>query len=216
MQPQTDEQGTNQSAPAPGWQFTPNGDAQPPANQVEAPQQPQQPVVADLAEPTAQPAPQPQPSGDTGAVSWSASEFIAHQKNMSWYGLLVIAGSIFAALTYLLTKDKISTVMVFVVTAALGVFAGRKPRTLDYQVDANGVHIGPKSYPYEDFKSFSVIDEGAVSSISLAPLRRFMPAISMFYDPQDEEHITGVLSDYLPFEEGQKDVVDRFMHRIRF
>jgi hypothetical protein len=38
----------------------------------------------------------------------------------------------------------------------------------------------------------------------------------MYYDPQDEAKISQVLSDYLPFVEGHKDVVDQFMRRIRF
>jgi hypothetical protein len=216
MPPQTDDQAPSQSVPTPGWQFTPDGAAQPPMNQpTQLPQHEAQPVQQPAE---TQPMPNlPSASASSEhSVSWSASEFIAHQKTNSWYGLLAAAGAITAVVVYLLTKDIISTVMIVIVVFVLGVFASRKPRTLNYQVDTAGVHIGPKSYPYDDFKSFSVIDEGALSSINLMPLKRFMATISIYYDPQDEDHIVKVLSDYLPFEEGQKDVVDRFMHRIRF
>jgi len=206
MQPQTDEPPTNQSTPTPGWQFTPDGAAKAPENQPT-------PAMAGPTSPEIAPKPR---IAEAGSVSWSASEFIVHEKKTGWYGLLALAGIFIAAAVYLLTKDKISSIMIMFATLILGVFAARRPRTLDYQVDSSGIHIGPKSYPYEDFKSFSVIDEGAISSINLTPLKRFMAGITVYYDPKDEDRIVTVLSDYLPFEEGKKDVVDRFMHRIRF
>ncbi len=101
-------------------------------------------------------------------------------------------------------------------TAFVAVLAGRKPRTHEYQVDSQGVQIGTKKYPYANFKTYSVIEEGPISSITLMPLKRFMPTMSLYYDPQDEERITAVLGSYLPFVEGQKDAIDRLMHRIRF
>ena len=189
MQPQSPQQ----QPATPGWQYNPE--------QSDAGFQPQ---TAPKAEVPSQ------------AVSWSASEFIAHQKNAGWYGILALAGVVGATLIYLLTRDMISAVMVIVVAVALGALAGRKPRTLQYQIDNQGLQIGEKFYSYGEFKSFSVIDEGALSSIRLLPLKRLMPPLSVYYDPQDEDRITSILAAYMPFEEGEKDAVDRFMHRIRF
>jgi hypothetical protein len=163
-----------------------------------------------------QPQDAPQAGSDGQAVSWTASEFIVHQKNAGWYMLLVAAAVVLAAVIYLLTRDVVSTGMVGVVLVVLLLLASRQPRTLSYRLDGYGVHVGSKSYPYDSFKSFSVVDEGALNSITLLPLKRFMPPISMYYDPQDEAKISQVLSDYLPFVEGHKDVVDQFMRRIRF
>lgn len=158
----------------------------------------------------------PRAGDNDQAVSWTASEFIAHQKNAGWYMLLVAAAVVLAAVIYLLTRDPVSTGMVGVVLVVLLLLASRQPRTLSYQLDGFGIHIGDRSYPYDNFKSFSVVDEGAINSITLLPLKRFMPPISMYYDPKDEDKISAVLSDYLPFVEGQKDIVDQFMRRIRF
>ena len=149
-------------------------------------------------------------------VSWTASEFIAHQKSASWYWLLALAAFLGAGVVYLFTRDEISAGMILIVALMLGIFARRKPRTLQYQIDTNGIHIGTKSYGFMEFKSYSIIDEGALNSISLLPLKRFSPGVSMYYDPQDEEKITALLANYLPVEVGQKDAIDRLMHKIRF
>lgn len=190
-------------------------DGQQETPQTDSPHTPEAP--AQEWQPTSNtPADGRQPSFTPEPVQWTASEFVAHQKNSSWYALLGGAAAVAAVLVYLLTRDKITVAMILIAAIAMGIFAGRKPRTLQYQLDASGVRIAQKLYPYGLFKSFSVIDEGPLSSIVLMPLKRFMPSISMYYEPSDEAVIVNMLSAYLPYEERQRDAVDSFMHRIRF
>ncbi len=173
------------------WQFKPETDASAQASAIDVP--------------------------SIAPVSWTASEFIAHDKAAGWYGRLAIGGIALATLIYIFTRgDWIATAMMLVVTLIFGVFAARKPRTLTYGLDQNGLQIAQKFYPYTDFKSFSLLDEGGVNGIWLMPLKRFMPSITIYYAPPDEEKILGVLSNYLPLEDKEHDVVDKFMRRVRF
>lgn len=214
--------------------------AQPPlqqplaTNQVQATSMPQVPIVEapgvpEPAPPTAELnesfAPQfdiqdqtereYQPSSD--AISWTASEYIAHQKSALWYLALGIASILFAVLVYFITnRDILSVVVVLLAATVLGIYAAKKPREQHYSISASGVSIGPKIYSYGLLKTFSIINEGAFSSITFLPLKRFMPAISIYYDPQDEEKIVETLSNYLPMDVQKRDVVDNFMRRIRF
>jgi hypothetical protein len=184
--------------------------------QPESPNSPQPPAAWQYNQEQADPADPPeQPKGEA-TVEWTASEFIAHQKNKTWYWLLGLGALVFSGVLYLLTRDLVSVVVVLIVAVLLGVIAGRKPRTLTYRMDASGIHIGEKSYSYADFKSFSVVDEGAVSSIGLLPMKRFMPPLSIYYEPSDEDIIVGVLGARLPYEDRQKDAVDRLLHKVRF
>jgi hypothetical protein len=50
----------------------------------------------------------------------------------------------------------------------------------------------------------------------LLPMQRFMPAISIYYAPEDEEKIFAMLSERLPLEVHTKDMLERFMGRIHF
>jgi hypothetical protein len=158
----------------------------------------------------------PVSQGSAGQASWTASEFIAHQKNSGWYVMLGVATLLFATLVYVVTGDKVSTAVVIVVAALFGAFAARKPRTLNYGIDSRGINIGSKFYPYELFKSFSVMQDGAFSSIALLPLKRFMPGISIYYPPEQEQEIVSALSNYLPIEERRHDIIDSLMRRLRF
>jgi hypothetical protein len=149
-------------------------------------------------------------------VSWSASEYIAHPKNTSWFAMLAAASVVLAVVVYLATKDYVSTAVIVVLGVIVGVFAARQPQVLTYSLDKTGIHIGERFYAYNAFKSFSVVEEGAFSHISLLPLKRFMPQMAVHYAPDDEEKIVQTLADYLPYEEHKRDLVESFSRRVRF
>lgn len=153
---------------------------------------------------------------NTLAASWSASEYIAHNKGTAWFVLLGTALFAFIAVVFIATKDIVASVVVGIAGVTFGVFAARAPRVLEYTVNAKGIQIGPKFYTYGDFKSFSVAEDGPLPAIVLLPLKRFLPPITVFYEPKEEDTILNVLANYLPHEEKQPDLVDKLMRRIRF
>ena len=153
---------------------------------------------------------------DAPNLTWTASEFIAHHKEKSWYFSLAGVAIVTALAIWLLTKDKISAAVVLFGALFFGVYAGRQPRQLTYGLDTSGLSIGDKHFLYDEFRSFSVAPEGAFSSIVLSPLKRFSQTLTIYYAPEDEEKIIDVLSDRLPYEDHKRDLVDSLMHRIRF
>lgn len=169
--------------------------------------QPEQPAVQTDQAPEAT---------NVGGVQWTASEFLAHQKNRNWYLILILGAFGVSIAVYLLTGDIISSISLLVFAILLAVVAARKPRTLQYHLGDHGLQVEQKFYPYQDFKSFSVINEGAINSIMLLPLKRFATGVTMYYAPEDEQKILDVLSSELPYEERHQDPVDKFMQRIRF
>jgi hypothetical protein len=149
-------------------------------------------------------------------VSWSASEFVAHHKNSGWYLLLILGAVVVAALVYVFTRDWLSTAVVVVAGTVLAAYSSRKPRQLNYAVDGRGVTVGTKFFAYSEFRSFSIVPEGAFASIVFMPLKRFGIQTTIYYDPQDEDRIIDVISPHLPHEEHQADMLDHMMRRIRF
>jgi hypothetical protein len=141
---------------------------------------------------------------------------VAHEKSAGWYGALLLVTAIITALIYLITRDVISTSVVIIAAIAFAVLAARQPRQLQYRLDGNGITIGQKHLNYGLFKSFSVVPEGAFSSIVFTPLKRFAPLTTIYYAPEDEDKIVSLLTDRLPFEEHRLDAVDNMMRRIRF
>jgi len=150
------------------------------------------------------------------SLSWTASEFVEHEKTAGWYGLLALVGVVLAAVVYFLTKDKITTGIILFAAIALGVFGARKPRSQQYGLDDAGIHVGAKAYDFASFKAFSVVPEGAVTSIVFLPLKRFMPALTIYVAPEVEDSAVDFLAIRLPLEQHKPDAVDSFLRRIHF
>ena len=130
--------------------------------------------------------------------------------------MLAVGVLLLAALIFLSTRDVVSVAVVVVAGLLLGIYGAHQPRQLEYRLDKQGVGIGQKQYGYDEFRSFSVVPEGAFASIVFMPLKRFALPTTVYYAPDDEDKILAVLSDQLPLEEYRHDAIDRLMRRIRF
>ncbi len=152
-----------------------------------------------------------------GPISWTASEYIEHTKGLGWFvGLGLILSALVVTIYFIGGKDIMAAGMVGVAGLAFGIFAARPPRVLNYSIDAHGLQIDTKHYSFQEFKSFAVLEEGPLPSVLLLPLKRFLPPITVFYDPKSEDAILNALGSYLPHEDKEPDAVDRLMSKIRF
>jgi hypothetical protein len=158
----------------------------------------------------------PATAGARGSnITWTASEYVEHQRGVGWYASLVIATVVLAAGIYLITKDYFATGTIIVLGIIVGVFAGHKPGQIDFELSDSGLRVGEKNYSYSLFRSFSIFREGKLSSINLTPIKRFMPPISAYFDPKDEKKIVDLLGEHIPFEPRNPGVIDRLSLRLR-
>lgn len=157
-----------------------------------------------------------QPLPNAEGLTWTASESTAHEKNAGWHGLLAFVGLLAAVADYLLFKDVVSSVAIVLAVGSLAALSSRKPRAQQYAVTFQGIQIGAKSYFFQDFKNFSIAEERGVSSIIFMPLKRFMPALTVYVTPDMEDQVIDFLSGILPFEQHRPDAVDTLLRRIHF
>jgi len=181
--------------------------------------------TASQPSPAAQSGPHPDQSSSSSRpdndqpehiVAWTASEFIAHQKDSRWYMAVIGITIVLAAAVRLLTHDNISTVMVVILGIVFCVAGARKPRMLSYAISEDGIEAGERFYPFADFKSFSVVHDGPFSSIELMPVKRFMPMTSIYCSPETEDEAIDLLAEFVPYEERDHSLIDVFARRIRF
>lgn len=171
--------------------------------------------------PQAPPAPIPQappaaPPAGGSTVTWTTAEYFHHEHGSGWYALLFVAIIALTGVVYLLTKDYFASGTIVVVGAIVGVFAARKPGQINCELSNSGLRIGKKMYNFNQFKSFSVIRATESSSISLLPLKKFMPPVNVYFGAAEEEKITDILGQNLPYEERQQAGIDRLSNRLKF
>jgi hypothetical protein len=153
-------------------------------------------------------------AGDS--VSWSASEFVHHEKSSGWH-IIVIAGALILGVAiYFLTKSIFGAVIIALVGIIFSIFGALKPKVLDYSITPKGVQIGNKHFDYLSFRSFAVIEDGQMPSLQLLPQKRFAVPITIYFSPADKDHIADVLGEYLPFEHQERDLVDKLSSKLRF
>lgn len=150
------------------------------------------------------------------SFTWSGGRFVAHKKSVRWYATYTLITIFIGAITYLMTKDVV-TVVTFIVVAILFVASAmHKPRRLRYTLDSEGIHIGKRVYFYQQFRAFSITDEGNVSCIFFRPLQTFAPQVAVYYDQKDEAKIASILLGRLPLEEYRPDWINWLLDRVRF
>lgn len=151
------------------------------------------------------------------SVEWTASEYVAHNKSLSWFVALGIIAMALTVAVYVLTgRDPVSAIVVPIVAVLFGYSAARRPQVRRFKIDSHGITMGSRFHPFSGLKSFTVSGEGAIKSIVLIQLKRYMPPVSIYYPPDQEERIMEVLGKYLPFEPERHDNVERVMRRIKF
>lgn len=210
-------------APTPPAATTPPAPAPAPAAVQPAAATPQAPQAALPVLPDSTPDSSPPTSEeasatgtDPQAITWTASEFHVHEKSASWYLVLAIATIGVAAVLYLWTKSIVTPVVIVMCGAILGIYARHRPGELNYAMNRHGIRVGSKQYLYDDFQLFIVTPDSSIPEVTLIPVKRFMPTLSVRYTPETADKVLGMLSDYLPFEERRPDFVDSLMRHIRF
>jgi len=149
-------------------------------------------------------------------VRWTASEFVSHEKNSSWYFILGIVTIVLCLVVFFLTHQYISVGVIVVMATAFGIYANIKPKTLEYLIDSSGVSVDNKHYNYENFKIVEIIKGGVVPSVNLVPVKRFSVPVTLYFSPQQEDLILEILGEFLPSEVKRLEAIDRVVARLRF
>jgi hypothetical protein len=153
----------------------------------------------------------PQPAG----IEWEASEYLQHNNGIGWYAafflialVLILFAVLFRAWTF---------IPVIIVMAVAGIIHVRRPpRIVHYLLDDQGLSIENTLHYYGEYKSFSVIRDGAFFAIMLIPVKRFLPSTIVYFDENDGEPIVDAFGSHLAMENHDLDPVDKFLRFIRF
>ncbi|MBR2589161.1 hypothetical protein IKE84_02380 [Candidatus Saccharibacteria bacterium] len=149
-----------------------------------------------------------------GNISWEAEEYISRDKNIGWYIALIIIGLAATALTVLI-KWWTFAALIVVSVIALIVYSVRPPRMLKYSLNSKGLKENKRTYNFEEYKSFGVINDGGHYAIVLTPRKRFSGRVWVYFPEQQGEEIVDAFGAKLPMEEVKLDVIDKIVRLLR-
>ncbi len=167
-------------------------------------------ATVDADQPEEQPEQPEQPP-----FTWQASEYVHHHKGVSWYMGLALLLAVLLGVA-IIFKLWLSMGVFVAMGLAIAVYARKPPRLLDYSLSSSGIDISGKDYPYENFRSFSVITDVSWHTIDLEPTQRFMPRLSILFGDDNFDEIVAHLAQYLPRTDREPDFVERASRYFRF
>ncbi|QQS18976.1 hypothetical protein IPL68_02880 [Candidatus Saccharibacteria bacterium] len=180
---------------------------------TEQPLAPLAPASNDNAQPADQ-APQNNPEDMAGEITWTAAEYLHHEKNSTWYGAYALGAILLGGAIFFITRDAISTAVVIGAVGGLLFISSREPKQQGYTLQEEFIQVGKKLYSLRDFKAFSVDEESPVLGVTLAPLKRFMPPVVLYIDEAHEEAVVDYIANFLPIEPHKVDAMDSLLLRF--
>lgn len=200
----------------------PNNQAQPTPEQPGQEPQLQQPVSAEPLPDTDATTPYdtteevPEPAVEEAPLQWEAQEYIHLDKGTWWYVLFALVAIGLIAADIFLLRSWTFTVLVIVMSIAVIVYVRRPPRTLQYTLSPKqGLYVGEKLYPWEEFKAFGIIEDHGHQSLMLIPIKRFAPGVSVYFPEEIGEDLVDLLAKRLPIEDLKLDAVDLLIRKLR-
>lgn len=157
----------------------------------------------------------PNPQAVKEPIYWQADEYVQHEKSVGWYigfaliclGLMALSIWVIDSLTF--------AILIPVMAVALLIYSHRRPHQIDYTLSHQGLHFNDHLYPFNEFKSFGVVREGEHFSAVLIPVKRFNPAVTIYFPESVGEQLVDLLAAHLPMHEAKPDFVDRLLRRLR-
>ena len=182
-----------------------------PLLQPDAPVTPQQPV-AD-AEPVAQTtAPV---TDDVQPIQWQGPEYIEHPRSSMWFIGFWGAVVVLMIGAFFVLRSWSFAILVPVMAAALMIYSHRPPRQINYVLSSKGIYINDQLHPVEEFSSFGVRQDEALPALILIPVKRFRPALTVYFPGELGESIVSLLGGRLPMRELKPDAFDRISRKLR-
>lgn len=153
---------------------------------------------------------------DGSVVHWSASEYISPDKGIGWYVLLIVVALGLISIDLFITRSWTFSALVIVMTISIIVYANRPPRQINYTLSGDqGLYIGEKLRHLKEFKSFGLINDNGNYTIMLIPVKRFSPAVSVYFPQEVGEEIMDILGARLPMEQLKLDFMDKLIRSLR-
>jgi hypothetical protein len=148
-------------------------------------------------------------------ISWEASEYVDHHRDGAWFAGLIGVSLVLILVSVFVIKNYYFTLLIVVMTIAVVVYSQRPPRVMKYLLNEQGITIGQRFHAFEEFRSFGVIQDGAMYCVRLLPVGRFNQDATVYFAENDGEQIVDILGSVLPMENVQFDFVDHILRRLR-
>lgn len=150
-----------------------------------------------------------------GFISWTAAEYAETVKSQRWFVILAVGAAVLAGLALFWLRDIVLSIMIVAMTVTLVIITKRPPREMSYSLSYANFTVNQKVFPISSFRSFGLVQEGAVWNIRLFSNKRFIPPVTAYIPNEQGEQIIDTLGALLPMEDIEPDFVDKLVAKSK-
>jgi hypothetical protein len=150
-------------------------------------------------------------------LSWTTIEYLHQEKTTDWYWIVGIV-SLSIAIISVIMNNIIFAILVIVSSFTLALFASRRPKEIEINIDGMGIKIDKILYPYKNLDSFWVETRENNDRILLKSQKVFMPLIIVFIE-ENQVHpidVRALLLKHLPEEEHSEPFLEKILVYLGF
>ena len=151
---------------------------------------------------------------DTVLIRWEAPEYAHHERSLGWFIIFGVVTLVLAVAAILIIKSITFAILVPVMAIALFIYTQHAPEVLRYTLSRKGLHINDKLFPYNQFKSFGIVEHNGMHSAVLVPRKRFQLGQTVYFPTEVGEQLVDMLASRLPMKELEPDALDRLLARL--
>ncbi len=148
-------------------------------------------------------------------VTWNHPDGPTIHRGILWYvafgaitiGLVLLAIFVFKSITF--------AVLVPIMSIAIITLLLKPPQNINYAISPKGIYIADKLHDFSEFRAFGVTERDGQHSISLLPIKRFSPELTLYFPVDKGEKIVDMLGARLPMQDIKADVLEKIIYLIK-
>lgn len=148
-------------------------------------------------------------------LSWSIDDRTPDSHKTTWFVAIGVIGAAIIILAIWL-RAWIVIPLGILVPWALSIYANRGIGDHTYQLETFDFSIDKKTYRYDAYKSFFVVENDNLATFELVPNNRFGQLATLHASSVEADDVLEILSSVLPESEPQGYVGESFFKRLRF
>jgi len=145
-------------------------------------------------------------------LSWEAEEFSQVERSWVWYlvGAIIALGLVVLAVLF---RQWLLAIIVVLLALVLFQIVRAKPGKIEVKLTENGILAKGKFYPYQNFKSFGIVE--GQNRIEIDATKAFGRSLTLPFYETDEAKIVSLLEEHLENVAKKETWVDKFSHALR-
>lgn len=148
-------------------------------------------------------------------LTWELYEYPEKNKNTDWFwalGIIIIAG----ATTAFIYQNYFFSIVIVLAGILVGFFANKKPDLVSYELNAEGLQIKNRIFPYKDIEGFN-INTDKRPTLFIKTKRFIFPVISVPIEYTNKDEIKNIfLFKEIKEEEIKETIPEKIMEYFDF